>query len=67
MSYALEVYSVPLDKLRAIFGSGEESWLDKILEDDEHFVDDTDTIYEADEDETYLTCREAILRLIHGQ
>ena len=39
----------------------------KILEDDEHFVDDTDTIYEADEDETYLTCREAILRLIHGQ
>ena len=67
MSYALVVYSVPLDELRSVFNSHDNELLEAIESEDAGFLAETDEIFQDHRDDGPFTCLGAIAQIINGE
>jgi hypothetical protein len=63
MSSSLNVYALPMERLRQLIGSRDQTTIDAIVEGKEDFFSGVDDIHE----EVELTCADAVAELLNGE
>ena len=63
MSSSINVYAVPLERLRQVVGSRDQTVIDAIVEGHEDFLSSIDDI----DDDAELSCADAVAELINGE